>query len=162
MTLVQEYSPGQFSVWTGGKLPNGISAPSVIENLWSDAQLAAVGLYRPVPFVAPEGKVATGSPSYARVGQQIIETYAVMDTPLPSANVVRVQTYVDDADANTGAQQLIAQLDTASLAAIETWIRSKLNADAVVDLATAKTFCKRTETAFVQLMKALVIMRGPR
>lgn len=41
-------------------------------------------------------------------------------------------------------------------AALETYIRNKINADAVTDLESAKAFAKRVEHAFVAFAKAVV------
>lgn len=52
-------------------------------DLWSDEELAEVGLARAVPFEAPEGKVAVGEPTYTEVEGQVIETYDIEDAPPP-------------------------------------------------------------------------------
>lgn len=59
--------------------------------------------------------------------------------------------------AETDRTELISLLKTATPAQIETFIRNRLNANAVTNLATATQFCKRVETAFVQLVKALAL-----
>lgn len=41
---------------------------------------------------------------------------------------------------------------------IENFVRARLNADGVTNLASAIAFCKRVETGFVALMKALALI----
>lgn len=49
--------------WRGERLA-GTNYPENIEALWSDADLAAIGLARAVPFEAPEGRIAVGEARY--------------------------------------------------------------------------------------------------
>lgn len=60
---------------------NGISHPRNIETLWSDAELAAIGLYRVVPFVLPEGKRKVSGPTYEIVDGKAVESFVVEDIP---------------------------------------------------------------------------------
>ncbi len=69
----------------------------------------------------------------------------------PSAQQARDASYVAD----TTRSEWIERLKNASLADIETFVRGKINADAAVDLATARACLKRIETAFVIMMKVL-------
>jgi len=70
------------------------------------------------------------------------------------AAIAREESFVAD----TTRQEFITALKTATPAEIDNFVRTKLNADAVTSLATAQTFCKRTETAFVQVMKVLALL----
>ena len=65
--------------WRGEPL-NDITHPLNIEDVWTDGELAAVGLVKAKPFVVPDGKqiVAGSEPTYAEDGA---ETYPVEDTP---------------------------------------------------------------------------------
>ncbi len=66
--------------WRGEPIA-GVRHPRNIEQLWTDEELAKVGLYLAVPFGLPEGKRRIGEPSYAIVDGAAIETYAVEDVP---------------------------------------------------------------------------------
>ena len=160
--LVEEIGTNQYRRWTGGTIRGvdgtTVSAPDIVADLWDDQKLAFYHLYRPVPFSPPSGMVRTGTVRYVRNGNLIYEDYDLAPEPPPDPEIARLQAFVDDTDPNTKAGDFIAQLNVATPAQIESYVRSHLNADAVVDLATAKTFCKRTETAIVQLMKALVLI----
>jgi hypothetical protein len=56
--LVRQIS-GSLVPWTGEAI-NEVSYPAIIEQLWSDQQLADIGLKRVIPFEVPDGFVATG------------------------------------------------------------------------------------------------------
>ena len=80
-----------FAPWAGEPLPTlvddeiqPIVHPRNIEQLWSTAELAAIGLAIPVPFPTPEGKVRVGSASYELVEGEVHEIYAVEDAPPPA------------------------------------------------------------------------------
>lgn len=60
--------------WAGERL-NGILHPRNIEHLWSDADLAALDLYRPEPFAVPAGHVTTGTVRYEWTGTAIRQVY---------------------------------------------------------------------------------------
>lgn len=64
--------------WSGSeRLPdeNGVLYPSNIEELWSAADLAAIGLAIPLPFTAPDGFHAIGAPRYELDGSTIKTVY---------------------------------------------------------------------------------------
>lgn len=67
---------------------------------------------------------------------------------------LRASTFTSD----TLRAEMVAALKNNDLTTIESYIRNKLNAAAVVDLATAQAFCNRVETAFVQLAKVLALV----
>lgn len=52
-------------------------------DLWSDEELAEVGLARVIPFSPPAGKVSVGLPTFSEVEGVMHETYAVEDEPPP-------------------------------------------------------------------------------
>ncbi|WP_395448697.1 hypothetical protein ACHMW7_28485 [Aminobacter sp. UC22_36] len=58
MPLYHEHAPNNFRPWQGEPI-NDVTHPRDIEQVWSVAELAAVGLFAPAPAEAvPEGKVA--------------------------------------------------------------------------------------------------------
>ncbi len=78
---------------------------------------------------------------------------AALDLLAPTAEEQRQSTIRTD---STRAEWL-TQLKTASNAQIETFVRSKINADAVTSLATAQTCLKRIETALVLVAKLIAL-----
>lgn len=84
MTLYSEVSPGTFREWDGG-LINEVRHPRNIEQLWTDAELAELGLYRPAadPTTAPQGhRIATVSVQRVNGVVSYVNTYE----PLPLAD----------------------------------------------------------------------------
>ncbi len=73
--------------------------------------------------------------------------------PQPSAARQRVLSIIADAD----RVALLDKLKNATLAEIETYVRNQINADAAVDLASARSCLKRIETAIVILAKAVAL-----
>ena len=65
----------------------------------------------------------------------------------------RATTFITDPDRT----DFLNQLKTATLAQIEAFMRGKINADGVTNLATAQTCLKRIETALVILMKLIAL-----
>jgi len=73
---------------------------------------------------------------------------------IQAAQPARIDSFVTD-----GVRaELVALLKTGTPLEIETYVRGKINADAVTNLATAITFAKRTETALVQVAKAISLI----
>lgn len=69
--------------WNARERINGIMYQSNIEALWSAEELAAIGLYVPVPAVMPANHVKVGESSYEWTGthiQEIISTAPVVIT----------------------------------------------------------------------------------
>ena len=64
---------------------------------------------------------------------------------LSSDEIARRAGFFSDAN----RAQWLTQLQTASRAQVETFVRSNINADSVISLATAQTCLKRIETALV-------------
>jgi hypothetical protein len=67
--------------WAGEAL-HGISYPVSIEQLWTAAELAAIGLVVVKPFIVPDGFMISGPATYAADGTQ---TYPVSVIPPPTA-----------------------------------------------------------------------------
>lgn len=74
--------------------------------------------------------------------------------PAPTAGQIRKEAYVAD----TSRAEWIDQLKTATPEQIETFVRNKVNADGVTDLASAKACLKRIETGMVTVMKLLALL----
>lgn len=68
--------------WAGEPL-NGVRHPRNIEQLWTDQELTAVGLAKPVRFETPEGKVTTGAVRYVLNEGVVCEEYDVENAPPP-------------------------------------------------------------------------------
>ena len=68
--------------WTGEPLDN-VRHPKTIADLWSDEELATIGLARPALFKAPKGKTRRGKPRYVRKGGKVHEAYDTEDEPSP-------------------------------------------------------------------------------
>jgi hypothetical protein len=125
--IVQEHAPGQFRPWAGEPLTvlssgQKISAPASVGEVWSDAELAEVGLYRAVPFSVPEGHDITGPATYARVGDQVIET--IPTAPVAkSPEAVRVEGFAAQPD----VVDLLNRLKTApNSGAVDTWLANNM------------------------------------
>lgn len=60
MTLYIEKTAGSFTQWNGERMDSGELLPLSIEQSWTDNELSALKLYRPLPAdPVPEGKVVT-------------------------------------------------------------------------------------------------------
>ncbi len=96
--------------WQGERLA-GILYPLTIEKLWSDPELAAIGLVKRKRFVVPDGQriVAGASPTYAIDGS---ETYPVEDIPPPTAEQLAAEdaANVDDVVANPRMGKVLLEL----------------------------------------------------
>lgn len=77
--LYFETAPGAFVQWVGGILQN-IRLPGNIGQLWTDRELAAFGLYRPVDPGVPSGKLATAT-TVERVDGVVTYVYTLVDAP---------------------------------------------------------------------------------
>jgi len=82
--LYLETSPNTFSEWTGQPI-SGVLHPRNIEQLWSAADLAKVGLYAPSTPAVPEGKIVTGQ-TVQRVNGAVTWVYTLDDAPPPSTD----------------------------------------------------------------------------
>jgi hypothetical protein len=71
--------------------------PRNIEQLWTDEELAEVGLYRVMAFAAPEGKRRIGEPSYQIVDGKAVEFFAVEDiAPSPPPEKHPIELEIED------------------------------------------------------------------
>ncbi|MDF2984296.1 MAG: hypothetical protein K0Q69_4068 [Devosia sp.] len=77
--LFRETAPGVFTPW-GGERIDDVLYPLNIEWLWDAEQLAAIGLYLPVPAEVPAGKLATSS-SVQRVDGVVRFVVTLEDVP---------------------------------------------------------------------------------
>jgi hypothetical protein len=82
MTLVRTDT---LQPWRGEPLSGGIKHPANIEQLWSAAELDAIGLAKALPPIIPEGKQPADNPvlRYEKVGDVIHEAFDLMDIPVP-------------------------------------------------------------------------------
>lgn len=85
--MLAYYYQTAYKVWNGEPI-NGKRHPLSIENLWSEANLNAAGLFKITPFTVPEGKVTSGNPSYTLVGNKVVQSYSVVDAPVEVPEVI--------------------------------------------------------------------------
>jgi len=124
--------------WTGEHL-NGIAYPANIEQLWADADLGAIGLARPAPFVAPSGQVAVGAASYQlQPDGTIAQVYATQAAPaaapatIPKSVVVGRIIAAGNNAQGTAYIEVAKQALFANAAAFARWIAADhpvVNAD---------------------------------
>jgi len=113
--------------WQGEPL-NDIRYQTNIADLWSDDELAAIGLVKPVPFVAPAGQVTVGSPTYQLVDGAVQEIYATAPAPAaPTPTILKsvVTARIIAAGNNVDGKAYIALAQAALLgnaAAFARWI----------------------------------------
>lgn len=50
---------------------------------WTTEQKEEAGIYRPSPFIPPNGYVAVGAASYSRVNGVVVQTFDVEPSPVP-------------------------------------------------------------------------------
>lgn len=83
MTLYLEGPADTFSAWRGTPI-NDVWYPQDIEAKWSSNELAAIGLYIPLPAEpVPEGKRSTGT-AVQRVNGDVKFVHALEDIPAPT------------------------------------------------------------------------------
>ncbi|MDO1582439.1 hypothetical protein [Rhizobium oryzicola] len=82
MTCYRETAPNVFSAWAGEVIKD-VRYPLNIADLWSDAELEAIGLYRPLPAdPVPAGKMVKGS-AVSRVSGVVKWVNDLVDLPPP-------------------------------------------------------------------------------
>lgn len=67
--------------------PVVLKYPPSIEDVWTDEELAAIGLARVVSFEPPEGKIASGKTRFETRGDRVVEIRDVVDAPEPVVQV---------------------------------------------------------------------------
>lgn len=81
--LYKETQEG-FAPWNPAEPIGDVRYPPNIGQLWSAAELAALGLYAPAPAdPTPEGKIATGT-TVQRVGNVVKFVNTLADAPVPT------------------------------------------------------------------------------
>lgn len=107
------------------------------------------------PLEAPAGFhfVEDDGGLYDIGGTLVNGVYTPPTLPAPSPDQVRRESLLNSAL----RQEVAAILRTGTPAEIETYVRTKINADAVTNLATAIAFAKRTETALVTIALAIAL-----
>jgi hypothetical protein len=131
--LAYEVSPGVYAPWNGELLggDDGVRHPLNVEELWSDADLLAAGLYRTRrDFAPPAGHVQVGAPRWEKQGDLVVEIFDVQPIAIEGLRAekkaaiaakrdatinagftfvgVRFQTRPDDRENIAGAAQLAA------------------------------------------------------
>lgn len=67
--------------WRGERLLNGTALPPNIGDLWSDAELAAVNMGRPIASVVPVGKLVTAMAYALDANGNVVEVPTFVDAP---------------------------------------------------------------------------------
>lgn len=87
---------------------------------------------------------------------EIIAAYRAATAPVPpTAEEIAEQTRAGAFSNAPSRREVLAALKSATPEQIEAYVRNRLNADAVTDLASARAFCKRTETAIASILHAI-------
>jgi hypothetical protein len=138
--LAYQFAPDQFRLWTGESVQpvgdadpdHGVQFPSVIEQTFTDQQLAEYNLFHIVPFVEPDGQHSVGGATYSRIPgeQKVQETYAVEVDPPPPLHEQRAKDFALDPN----IADLLDKLKNATPAQIDTWLTAN-----VTNLAQART-----------------------
>ena len=84
---------GNFREWDGREKIRGISYQPNIGDLWSDDELAAINLYRPVVPPVPFGKVVTRK-TVQRVNSVVTFVYTLESAPLKDLNRIQFRFMV--------------------------------------------------------------------
>lgn len=78
--MIAHRKDGTIAPWHGEAV-NGIKHPLNIEQLWSDAELLAAGLYRVVLFTPADGMKVSGAPRYELFGDVVQQVFDVIEIP---------------------------------------------------------------------------------
>lgn len=78
----------------------------------------------------------------------------LQDDEAETAKVGRLSAFLADAS----RQEFLTALRSASPDQIDTYISNRLRSADVVDLASAKAFCRRTEVAIASILKVIAIL----
>jgi hypothetical protein len=105
------------------------------------------------PLVAPAGHHFEDDLGYEMGGTLISGVYTAPAPIPPTPEQLRTTEVM----ASTLRQEYVDLLK-GPFADIEPFVRSRINADGVTNLATAITFAKRTETAVVRIAQALALI----
>lgn len=85
MTLYFETESNVFHRWSGEPIDE-IQHPRIIEQVWSEPELEAVGLFKPAPAdPAPEGKIVIET-SIQRIDGVVKFVHTLEDAPAPSTD----------------------------------------------------------------------------
>lgn len=86
--------PDGFYRWDGVEKIGGISYQPNIGDIWSEAELAAINLYRPVDPGIPDGKMATSS-HIERLNGVVTWVYDLESIPLANLNRIQFEFMVE-------------------------------------------------------------------
>jgi len=84
---------GTFFPWEGAAI-NGVRHPANIGDLWTEGELAEVGLYSPAVPSVPAGKVITSS-RVARVDGVVTYVYTLESVPLADLNRIQFEFMIE-------------------------------------------------------------------
>ncbi len=108
---------------------DGILHPSNIEKLWSVEELAAIGLVKEIPFIAPPSYRVTGPATWDQFG---VETRPIELIPVPTPEELeaRKAAQLDSVFSDTAIIKLLYYLGQEqgmfnSLEAMRTWVDAK-------------------------------------
>ena len=85
---------GTFREWDGREKIGAVSYQPNIGDLWSDEDLAAIGLYKPAVPAVPPGKVVA-SKSVQRVNGVVTFVYVLESVPLADLNRIQFEFMVE-------------------------------------------------------------------
>lgn len=108
--MLYRETDGLFSMWVGEAI-NDVLYPLNIEELWPEADLAALGLYAPVDPGVPEGMIATGS-RVARVNGVVTVVYDLEPLPPVAPELMTYAKTPDEAVSGLRAFLGLASDDT--------------------------------------------------
>ena len=120
-------------------------------NDWRDKDYAVVPAYLDDEAVQPPDTAQTGI-SVAFDGEKVIGTPVF--TPL-GQDEIALRDRIAEREADVERSAFIDKLRNASDAQIEAYIKSKIDAASVTDLASARAFANRVEAALFIFAKAL-------
>jgi len=122
---------------------NGVDHPANALTLWTPAQLKKVGVYPLVHAQSPLPYHVAGTPTYALVNGEVIESRT--DTPMPLADVKALKQSDIDAEVETSIQAMTAGYPAAER---ESWAVQEAEAEAyTVNNAAPTPFLSGLATA---------------
>lgn len=107
MTLWLE--DGTFREWDGREKIGGIAYQPNIGDLWSDEELAGIGLYNPVEPPVPDGKVVVGK-TVQRVNGVVTFVYALESVPLADLNRIQFEFIIEKLGVGAAVEAAIAAM----------------------------------------------------
>lgn len=100
---------GAFREWDGREKIGDVSYQPNIGDLWTDDELAAIGLYRPIEPEIPTGKVVAGS-TVQRVNGVVTFVYTLESVPLADLNRIQFEFMIEKLGLDAGIKAAIAAM----------------------------------------------------